>query len=127
MEETYDEAIARDRELRGRVSRAGAVGAAAHLPVRRAAELFGVDPSTIQRRRARETWRPRAALSDTDRADRDHAILIMRADGESIRAIAEHLDCSVGTVHRVVKAHPMSIARIIRDAAGDAAGSNPTP
>ena|SRR5258705_13346996 len=110
-----DDAIAADHELRTVERRAGAVGAAAFLPVRRAAELFGVNPSTIQRRRARETYRPRRALDEHERAERDAAILTARAAGASIRDIAAALGCSVGTVHHAIKAHPASLARIIRD------------
>jgi IS30 family transposase len=111
-----DDAVAADHALRTVERRAGAVGALAHVSVRRAAELLDVNPSTIQRRRAREAWRPRRALDDHDRATRDAAILTARADGASVRTIAADLGCSVGTVHRVIKAHPSSLALIIRDA-----------
>lgn len=38
--------------------------------------------------------------------DRDAEILRRRDDGETIRAIAAAVGCSVGTVHRVVKRGP---------------------
>ena len=109
MDETYEEAIARDRELSDRVAakrRAGAVGPMAFLPVRRAAELLHVAPSTVQRRRAREEHRPRRALDSPERAERDLIILTLRVAGVSIRAIAAEVGCSVGTVHRAIALHP---------------------
>ena len=88
------------------------------MGVRAAAERLGVDPSTIQRRRAREAHRPRAALDDHARADRALAILTLRADGASMRAIADELHCSVGTVHRVITLHPQSLRLISRGTRG---------
>ena len=111
-----DEVIAADRDMRTvERSRAGAVGPLAYLSVRRAAEVLHVDPSTIQRRRAREEHIPRRALDSTARAERDLAILTMRAAGESIRTIAAELGCSIGTVHRAIKLHPQSLRLIGRD------------
>ena len=39
-----------------------------------------------------------------DTRGRDALIVQMRADGDSVRAIAAAVGCSVGTVHRVIKA-----------------------
>ena len=41
-----------------------------------------------------------------DTTDRDAEIWKRRADGESLRQIAEAVECSVGTVHRVLKNAP---------------------
>lgn len=111
-----DEVIAADRHMRTvERSRAGAVGPLAYLSVRRAAEALHVDPSTIQRRRAREEHIPRRALDNNARVERDLAILTARVEGASIRDIAAEFGCSIGTVHRVIKLHPQSLRLIGRD------------
>jgi DNA-binding NarL/FixJ family response regulator len=76
--------------------------------------VLHVNPSTIQRRRAREAHRPRRALDDHDRADRDLDILTLRVAGASVRTIAADLGVSIGTVHRVIKAHPQTLRLLSR-------------
>lgn len=44
-------------------------------------------------------WRPNRRFDTTQR---DRRILLLRSGGLSIRAIASEIDCSVGTVHRVL-------------------------
>jgi DNA-binding NarL/FixJ family response regulator len=46
------------------------------------------------------------------RAERDLAILTLRANGAGIRAIAAEIGCSAGTVHRTIKLHPQSLRLI---------------
>lgn len=44
-------------------------------------------------------WRPSRRF---DTAQRDRKIVLLRSARKSIRAIATEVDCSVGTVHRVL-------------------------
>jgi IS30 family transposase len=96
-------------------------GDSAQMSVRALAKVLGVSPSTIQRDcpaphpdadgMIEVDWtlgrdgkvRPSRRY---DTSDRDDLIRSLRADGHSIRSIAEQADCSVGTVHRVLKATP---------------------
>lgn len=88
--------------------------------VRALAAVVGMSPSTVQRDRA--AAQDYAAAEDgtilvgwtmgvdgklrpsrrVDTTARDEEVLRLRADGASIRAIAAKLECSPGTVHRVL-------------------------
>lgn len=92
------------------------------VSIRALAKLLGVSKSTVQRdlassdqvlddgSRVASVGRVmgidgRVRLSRrVDTTERDVEIRRRRADGESIRAIAEAVGCSVGTVHRVANA-----------------------
>ena len=79
-------------KVRGGVRRNG-------VTVRELAEMVGKSESTIVRKFAepRKEYLARAE-------QRRKAVLRLRREGKSIRAIAEELGVSVGTVHRHIKA-----------------------
>ena len=70
------------------------------LTAREAAELVGRSPRTVQRWRAeaREDYERRA----TARRERAAAL---RSEGKTYREIADALDCSTGTVGRLLHEH----------------------
>jgi DNA-directed RNA polymerase specialized sigma24 family protein len=90
------------------------------LSIRSAADILGLSPSTVARRRQRQDTadagdgmapfrrllgrdgkhRPSRRFDTTAR---DLRILALRHIGWSVRAIAGEVGCSVGTVHRVIK------------------------
>jgi DNA-binding NarL/FixJ family response regulator len=46
---------------------------------------------------------PRHPLTESERSTRTEAILMLRSQGKSVRAIAAELGLSVGTVHRTIQ------------------------
>lgn len=90
------------------------------LSVRVLATVLGVSPSTAHRYIVENRELPAEDGTITvgktmgtdgklrpnrrfDTTERDRLILDMRAEGSSVRAVAEAVGCSVGTVHRIVK------------------------
>jgi DNA-binding NarL/FixJ family response regulator len=64
-----------------------------HMTVRKPKTVVGLDGRR----------HPSHPLSDSERSKRTKAILKLRGQGKSVRAIAAELGLSVGTVHRTVQ------------------------
>lgn len=91
------------------------------MSIRAMASAFGISPTTVQKEiREQPGYAPdengtievrrilgldgkKRPSRRVDTTDRDERIGTLRAAGQSIRGIAAELDCSVGTVHRVLR------------------------
>lgn len=89
--------------------------------IRAIAKDQGVSPSTVHRhRQRRDDYQPDSdgmvtvdmikgldgklrPSRQVDTTDRDKQIRRLHRNGQSMRAIAKEVGCSVGTVHRIVK------------------------
>lgn len=113
---------------------------AREMSTRAGTRLFGVSHSTMARMKQQAnpvaadgtvavTWvegldnrkRPSRPL---DTAERDARIIELFRDGESTRAISANAGCSVGTVHRVIKAHKVAVVKRSIDRSHEAMGGS---